>query len=122
MKPFAIVVAFVVVIGLVFFMSTPVTYAEDSVRMQSYVESLPVAHRHLQNYHPNWQQPCDLGKVRVNIDTPTGSLPVAHKFSKTAHPNWQWPTTVETIQPSTEEYTAQGCPGFVYIEPEVYTK
>jgi hypothetical protein len=122
MKLFPIITACVAVVGLIFFVGTPAIHAEDSVRIQSYVESLPVAHRHLQNYHPNWQQPQDLGKTQVSIDTHTDSLPAGHRFSKTEHANWQWPTTVETIQPRTEKYTAQGCPGFVYIEPEVYTK
>jgi len=122
MKPLMILVAFIAVAGLVFLAGIPATVcAQDSVRLQTYVESISI-HRYLPSYYPNWGFPKDLGKVKVTLDTHVNSLPGTHVFSKTYYPTWQWPTTIETVQPLTEEFTAQGCPGFTYVEPETYNK
>jgi len=127
MKPITIVIAFLAVVGLVVLVGTPAGFAEDTVRMGSYVESIPGftgVHKYLPNYQPNWHQVKDMGKVQVSIDTPAQSIHPSHKFLKDYHPEWQFPTTVEVIQPHTEEYTAQlpdfGAGGFIYMEPELY--
>ena len=124
MKSFTIVMAFFAVVGLVFFLGNPVIHAEDSVRIQSYSTSLPAGYKYFNNYPEGqvWEWPRDMGKARVTIQSYFESLPPGFTYSKKYYPNWQWPTTVETIQPKTDEYVAQGCPGFVYVEPELYNK
>jgi hypothetical protein len=128
MKLFTIVTAVVAVIGLVFFVSTPVIRAEDSVRIQSYVESIGPGFQYF-NYRgadgQPWGMPSDLGKAHVTIQSYVESIGPGFQYFNYRGADgqpWGMPTTLETIQPRTEEYTAQGCPGFVYIESEVYTK
>jgi hypothetical protein len=127
MKPIAIAIVFLAVVGLVVLLGAPAGFTEDTVRIGSYVESIPGftgVHKYLPKYHPNWHQCQDLGKAQVSIDTHAASIHPSHKFSEDYYPQWQLPTTVEVTQPHTEEYTAQmpafGAFRMFYVEPELY--
>ena len=123
MKSISFIIAVIAVVGLVLCVGNSVGFAEDTVRIESYVASIPGFtgdHRYLPNYHPNWQPARDLGKARVTIETYAESIHPSHKFCECYHPNWQLPTMVEVTRPHIDKYTAQVGAAFVYVEPELY--
>ena len=126
MKSISFIIAVIAVVGLVLCVGNSVGFAEDIVRIESYVESIPGftgVHKYLPNYCPNWQPARDLGKARVTIETYVASIPGftgAHRYLPNYCSKWQLPTMVEVTQPHIDKYTAQVGAAFVYVEPELY--